>query len=307
MHTKLLPWLLLFALPAVAQQDSTLRLIPSVEVALQVLQQKTFYSKKEFERFEGNKEFLAEWEKIVHLPATLTYSFNLKDVSILTSPDKNVRVITWNIPKDDGTHYYFGYVLARRIIKKKKGLFHSTHETEYNAFPLLDRSATIKSPETHTGNPNNWFGMLYTAMIANDGYYTLLGWDGNNKLTQRKFVDVLTFRSNGQPVFGKDVFRIPRKNPRRLMFEYSSEVVMSLRYDARNNRIVYSHLSAHSEDPMLEKQYQFYGPDGSFDALVQHKGRWEVKEDIDARNERSKNDNVKKPDPRKQIPIYKPN
>jgi hypothetical protein len=57
---------------------------------------------------------------------------------------------------------------------------------------------------------------------------------------------------------------------------------------------------------MLEGQYQFYGPDGSFDALVMRKGRWEVVEDIDARNPKNKNDNVKKPDPDRQRPVYKP-
>jgi hypothetical protein len=133
-----------------------------------------------------------------------------------------------------------------------------------------------------------------------------LGYDPNDKLVRRKFVDVLYFKSNGTPVFGKDVFKFPKKNPKRLMFEYSSDVVMSLKYNKDRDQIVFSHLSSNREDPILEGQVQYYGPDGSYDALELHKGRWNLIPDIDARNEKNGNDNVKKPNPKKQTPIYKP-
>ena len=91
------------------------------------------------------------------------------------------------------------------------------------------------------------------------------------------------------------------------MFEYSSEVTMSLRYEKDRDMIVYSHLGARQEGNLLEGQYQFYGPDGSYDALVHKKDKWITVEDIDARNEKSANDNAKKPNPKKQTPVYKPN
>ena len=90
------------------------------------------------------------------------------------------------------------------------------------------------------------------------------------------------------------------------MFEYSSEVSMSLRYNEKHHEIVYSHLASKQEGSMLDGQYQFYGPDGSFDALVQKKDKWVTVEDVDARNEKNKNDNVQKPDPKKQTPVFKP-
>jgi hypothetical protein len=148
--------------------------------------------------------------------------------------------------------------------------------------------------------------MLYTQLIECDGFYTLIGWDGNDKLTTRKFIDALYFKSDGSPVFGKDIFRFSRKNPKRLMFEYSSEVSMSLKYVERKNQIVYSHLAAREEGGVLDGQFQYYGPDGSFDALELRKDKWVTVEDIDARNEKSKHDNEAKPDPKKQKPIFKP-
>lgn len=292
MFTRVACFFLCFAfLKMQAQRDSLNWQIANIEAELQALQQKTFHSRTEAEKLEGNKQFIELWDRIAPLPAALTYDFRMKDVSILTAPDKSFRLITWNIPKEDGTHIYFGYLLCETKHEEKKGMFRKEFTREYQSHKLLDRSATIKSPENHSGGPEKWFGMLYTEIIPCDDYYTLIGWDGNNKLTTRKFIDVLYFR-NGEPVFGKDVFRIPKKNPRRLMFEYSSEVTMSVKYDEKNNRIVYSHLGSHQEGALLEGQYQYYGPDGSYDALVMHKDKWEVVEDLDARNEKSSKDKL---------------
>jgi hypothetical protein len=258
--------------------------------------------------FEQNKVFLQAWERVIADPLILKFPLDsLKDISVLTSSDKTLRVITWNIPHDDGTHHYFGFVLVRRLKKIKKGFLKYERSETYDVHRLADRSATVRSPESHISGPDKWFGMLYTKMIECDGYYTLLGWDGNDKLTQRKFIDVLSFRSDGSPVFGKDVFRFPRKNPKRIMFEYSADVSMSLRYNGHSDQIVFSHLASRQGGGNLEGQYQFYGPDGSFDAFVQKNGKWILVEDIDARNEKNPNDNAPKPDPRKQSPIYKPN
>ena len=271
------------------------------------LQQMAFHSKIEAERIEGNKQFILAWDRIVSDPRILRYHFTmLRDVSILESSDRQVKLITWNLHRNDGTHAYFGYLLVNSKKTTRKGFLKKQTSETNEHYKLIDRSPTIKAPESYIGAPDKWFGMLYTQMIECDGYYTLLGWDGNDKLTQRKFIDVLYFKGSGIPVFGKDVFKFPRKNPRRLMFEYSSEVTMSLRYEKNENMIIYSHLGAKQEGDLLEGQYQFYGPDGSYDALVQKKDKWVTVEDIDARNEKSDNDNAKKPNPKKQTPVYKP-
>jgi hypothetical protein len=300
--------LLAFINAAIAQRnDTSLYIFRNAEQELKLLQKNTFYSRKESERFAGNKEFIAVWDRIVADPRILRYPFDsLREISVLTPHDKKFKLITWNLHRDDGTHAYFGYLLVNNSKRIKKGfLKHETINT-YEFFKLVDKSALVKSPETYVGTPDKWFGMLYTELVECDGFYTLIGWDGNDKLTQRKFVDVLYFKNDGTPVFGKDVFRFPRKNPRRLMFEYSSEVTMSLKYNEKRGQIVYSHLASRQEGSLLENQYQYYGPDGSFDALELKKDKWVTVEDVDARNEKSENDNAKKPDPKKQTPIYKP-
>lgn len=302
----LLPLLCFFQLSG-QLADSSLRKFKHAEQELKSLQKKVFYSRSDQEKLEGNKEFMAIWDRIIVDPKIIQYPFDsLREISVLRAPDGKFSLLTWNLPRTDGTHVFFGYLMVNNSRTVKKGLFKSEKIDSYESYKLLDRSMTVKSPENYIGTPAKWFGMLYTQLIPCEDYYALIGWDGNDKLTQRKFIDVLYFKSNGDPVFGKDVFRIPRKNPRRLMFEWSQEVSMSLKYSEKENRIIYSHLASNQEGSLLDGQFQFYGPDGSFDALELKKGRWAVVEDIDARTQKGNYDKSKKPNPKKQKPMYVP-
>lgn len=272
------------------------------------LRQPLFYSRNQSERTEANKEFIEIWKSIIDNPKILDYPFDSlkKDVSFLSPKNKKFKLITWDFRRDDGSYYYFGFLLVNNKKRMKDGfLKHKTIE-EYETFQLIDKSSNVKSPESYIGGPDRWFGMLYTQLIDCGDFYTLIGWDGNTKLSQRKFIDVLYFRGDGTPVFGKDVFKFPRKNPKRLMFEYSQEISMSVKYNDKKNQIIYSHLAPREEGAPTEGLFQYYGPDGSFDALEFKKDKWVTVEDIDARNEKNKNDNAAKPDPKKQKPIYNP-
>lgn len=291
-----------------SQKKDTVYGVLSDQLAeIKSLQKKVFESKKENERLEANKTFIKLWDDMLRNPASMDYSLDsIKGVSSLKSTDGKFRIITWNIFKNDGQYAYFGFIQVNNKKIEKKGLFKKNVISTYEVFQLQDKSSTITSAETHVGDPKKWYGMLYYELIDCDGYYTLLGWDGNDNLTQKKFIDVLYFKSDGTPIFGKDVFRIPKKSPKRIMFQYSAEVAMSLRYNDKRNQIIFSHLSPKDEGPTLEGQYQYYGPDGSFDAYEQSKDRWVLKEDVDVRNIKGKNDDIKKPDPKKENKLYDP-
>lgn len=293
-----------------SQKQDTLaaKSLTQIEYEMKETETLVFNSKKEQERFEANKKFLKLWEQALKSQESLSYGFDsIKGVSKLMPEDKKFRIITWNVFKNDGTQAYFGFIQVNNTKVTKHGLFKKTVSNEYEVFQLIDVSGTVKSAETYQGIPSKWFGMLYyDRIISCDGYYTLLGWDGNDHIIQKKFIDILFFKSDGTPVFGKDVFKIPKKSPKRIMYQYSSEIAMSMKYNEKRKQIVLSHLAPKDEGPVLEGQYQYYGPDGSFDAYEQSKDRWVLKEDIDIRNDRSKNDNVKKPDPKKEKELYKP-
>lgn len=310
MHKKLIFYFLIL-IPGffLAQnQDTSMYLFREIEKELKELVPLAFQSKKEADRIEGNKRLIATWDKVVSNPKIINYPFNdlKKDISVLTPKDKKFMIITWNLHRDDGTHAYFGYLLVNNNKRIKKGFMKYETVEDYNYYRLLDRSVTVKSPENYLGSADKWFGMLYTQVVDCDGFYTLIGWDGNNKLITRKFVDILYFRSDGTPAFGKNVFKIPKKNPRRLMFEYSSEVSMSLRYNEKRDLILFHHLEPRERDGAMDNQPQFYGPDAQFDALQLKKDRWVLIENVEANSDIAPLKESKKPDPKKQQPIFKP-
>ncbi|PBQ31469.1 hypothetical protein CNR22_06725 [Sphingobacteriaceae bacterium] len=291
------------------KNDSSFHVFKQVEKNLQSLQKKTFFSRIEKERIEGNKEFMREWEKIVADPKIMDYAFDsLREVSILIPKDKKFKLITWNLPLENGTHAFFGYLLVNTSKKVKTGFMKHEVQFSYEFFRLIDRSATVKNPETYIGTTDKWFGMLYTQLVQGNDYYTLIGWDGNDKLTQRKFIDVLYFRGDGTPVFGKDVFRFPKKNPKRIMFEWSQEVSMSVKYNEKRDIILFSHLVPKERGSVLEGQFQYYGPDAQFDAFERQKDRWVLVENVEANSAIDPLKPSKKPDPRKnkkRMPDYK--
>jgi hypothetical protein len=286
--------------------DTAIQVFKEAEAELKSLLKETFYSRDEKVRQAGNKKFITAWNGIISNPKILDYPFDSlkKDVSILSPKDKKFKLITWDYHKDDGTYAYFGYLLVNNSKRIKTGWF--SHETieGYEHFFLFDNSPLIKNPESYIGTPAKWFGMLYVGLIECEGYYTLLGVDKNDNITQKKFVDVLYFKTDGTPVFGKDVFSFPKKNPRRVVFEYSSDVSMSMRWHEKSSQIVYSHLSPNKEGDVLKDQPQYYGPDFTFDALQLRKNRWYTIEDIYVENGKTRNDKKKHSD--KETPILKP-
>jgi len=62
--------------------------------------------------------------------------------------------------------------------------------------------------------------------------YTLLGWEGLNASTMQKIIEIMTFDDRGSPQFGKKVFTTYKEGDyKRILFRYSSQATMVLRYD----------------------------------------------------------------------------
>jgi len=107
----------------------------------------------------------------------------------------------------------------------------------------------------------------------------------------KKVIEILTFDSSNNPVFGNELFKVGKQKKSRLFFEYSNKSAMTLTYNEKLNMIVFDHLSPSRK--IYEGQYRYYGPDLSYDALEWDKNKWVLLEDIDVRNEKEK---VKKKD-----------
>lgn len=192
-------------------------------------------------------------------------------ISRVDAPDGKFRLITWNVPHADGTHRFEGMLLVKD--KSRRTLYE-----------LRDMTEKIPSPEVPELGPENWYGALYYAVVpvkkGGKTYYTLLGWKGVSKIETNKVIDVLGFKGSA-PRFGAPLFGTGRLKKNRIVFGYSFQVSMSLRWDAGGQRIVCDHLAPMQPD--LEGKWAFYGPDLSYDAYVWDKGRWNYQRDVDAR------------------------
>jgi hypothetical protein len=132
---------------------------------------------------------------------------------------------------------------------------------------------------------NGWYGALYYDLrpFTIDGKlkYVLLGIDYGNSLISRKVIDVVSFSPGNDVSFGYKCFTDGKLIYPRVVFEYASTAVMSLKFES-DGLIVFDHLSPFS--PELKGNRQFYGPDFSFDSYIFEKDLWRLKTDIDIKN-----------------------
>jgi len=198
----------------------------------------------------------------------------LKFLGQITSPDSLVKIVTWNLILDDGTNYYHCYLVHRNS--------------------KSESCSVIKLGATHTGKPINtditysasdWYGALYydirPFLFHDDTYYAVLGIDYGNSLTTRKIIDVIMFSPGGGIMLGLPCFNNGSVISNRVVFEYAASAVMSLKFES-DKSIVFDHLSPFT--PEMKGNFQFYGPDFSFDSYDYEKGYWMMKSDIDIRN-----------------------
>ncbi|MGY8953788.1 MAG: hypothetical protein ACKVJP_10530 [Flavobacteriales bacterium] len=85
--------------------------------------------------------------------------------------------------------------------------------------------------------------------------------------------------------FGKNVFGPPFTNQKRFFIEYSSEVVVSLKYHPKTDQVVFDHCIPPNKG--LEGIYDYYVPDMSFDAFEFRKDRWYFVQNVDVRGDQT--------------------
>lgn len=153
-------------------------------------------------------------------------------------------------------------------------------------YRLVDRSGEIENPESSVLDPSHWWGALYydIIQIRSKGrkLYTLIGFDPNDRYSNKKILDILSSGRDLDPSFGEPLFVTDEGIWYRLIFEFSPDIVMRLRYEPDLKMIILDHLSP--IQPVLEGNYRFYAPDGSYDGFRFRKGIWQYLPDIDVRN-----------------------
>ena len=215
------------------------------------------------------------------LEDTLSLSCNFDSlglIGVLTSPDGLFRIYNWHLKLSPDYYQYFAKIQ-----------YHDKSSGIYKIIDLKDQSENITDYERTTSTDTSWFGALYYDIIPKElgtvKYYTLLGFDFNSIVTRKKIIEVLYFKDH-MPKFGKPVFQCNGKMANHVVFEYSMNAIMTLRYDTGLDMIVFDHLSPMK--PNLEGLYEFYGPDLSYDAYKFENGLWNYIPKIDIRNPKKK-------------------
>ena len=142
----------------------------------------------------------------------------------------------------------------------------------------------IRKDTTYLGS--DWYGALYydlrPLIINGENFYVLLGLDFKNVFLTRKVIEIVKFELVNNLVFGKPIFSTDNNLNYREVFEFSSLANMTMRFNGENE-IIFDHLSPFS--PEYKDNFQYYGPDFSYDSFVLEKGLFKLKEDIDIRNQ----------------------
>lgn len=209
-------------------------------------------------------KIIRTFSKALRLEGAFHYQFDsLSSIAILTPEDKKIRIFTWQLEFDNGTYRYFGVI--------------QSNDAQPKLQPLVDYGDFYEHLDAVIVDADRWIGALYYQIIpfksGKSTYYALLGWDGNNVLTNRKYIDILWFDKEGKAKFGYPVFEMEdEKNLSRIVLEYKKDAVLSLSYYPEEKQIYFDHLvslSGNEEPDAFDKV-----PDGTIEAFRLVKGKW---------------------------------
>ena len=239
------------------------------ELKLEGLLNELRAAKNNEEKKIKNNAFKAELTKVLQNEVALLYPFSkLTTVGFIDSPDKQMRIINWNIEQDDFSQEYACFVLH---LDKKK----------YYVNELVDISFGMPLHPSEIIPSDQWYGALYYKIIpvkkGSKMVYTVLGWDYNSSMSQTKIIDAIYFTGSNVKL-GSPIFKIEKETHKRIFYEHSKKVTMSLKYEEDRERIIFDHLSP--ESPSMAKFKSYYVPDMTYDAFVLEGNKWVLHEDV---------------------------
>jgi hypothetical protein len=188
----------------------------------------------------------------------------LKRIGDVMSPDSSFRLVSWNYFKTDGSS-------VCNTILQQKAKTDTCNLFCFNNKPVQKQ----ENKQQYTGNQIPaalYYQIIPTNFKGYSNMYIVLGMKTGNLMTQSKSIETLYFNKNGIPVMGTPVFQYNNLVINRFEFFYSAKVRMSIKYIDAEKAIIIDHLSP--EKPFFAGQYEYYGPDGSFDAILYNENKW---------------------------------
>ena len=220
-------------------------------------------------RMRSDSQFVRTLVRALQTKNSFYYPFeSVQGISKLYAPDSAFRIFTWNITYDDN------YCRQRGAIQIK------TPDGSLKLVALRDFSEFTPDAMDSVRTKANWIGAVYYDIVKTTyngkNYYTLIGFDNNSVMSNKKWIEVLTFDQKNDPVFGGQYFTFEKdsakRNPQfRFSLEYKKEARAILKYDTEDNLIIVDHLISETDEP--ENKWT-YVPDGDYEAFKWQNGKW---------------------------------
>ena len=189
-------------------------------------------------------------------------------VSKVYAPDSSFRILSWNLSFDQ---YYS---------RQRAAIQFNTADGSLKLVPLRDVSEFTENAMDSVRTKNNWIGAVYYRIIKtshnNKDFYTLVGFDDYSALSNKKWLEVMSFNSKNEPVFGGPFFSFEEDSIKkpvqyRYNIEYKKEARAVLEYDEELELIIIDHLISETGEP--ENKFT-YIPDGDVEAFKWKNGKW---------------------------------
>ena len=152
------------------------------------------------ERVTADSAFTKGLVRALKTPYSFSHRFDsLITVSTLFSPDSTFKIFTWQLLSENEKSY-----------RQKGAIQMQTKDGSLQLIPLFDCSEFTDAPNDSIRDAKHWIGAIYYKIIPkkynNRTYYTLLGLDGNNAVTHKKWMEVMYFDEDNKPIFGGNFF-----------------------------------------------------------------------------------------------------
>lgn len=267
----LILFVLLFAALVNAQKVSTKdkRELILKEDSLKVYADKMINAQEASERFRADSNFIRGLVRALKTRHSFYHPFDsLRTISHLYAPDSTFRIFTWQLKKDE-------YVFLQ-----KGAIQMNTPDGSLKLIPLFDYSMYTGKPLDSVRTKDNWIGAIYYRIIMKQHngkkYYTLLGFDDYAISSNKKWMEVLSFNSRQEPVFGGPFISFKDDSTKkavqtRFNIEYKKEANTLLNFDPDLDMIVFDHLISETDEPEKKNTYI---PDGSYEGFKWTNGQW---------------------------------
>ncbi len=257
-----------FSVYAQSIRSSDRSLMKNMEDSLQVFSDSMINAFFTQDRFRADSNFVRGLVRALKTPNSFYYPFDsLKTISRLYAPDSSFRIFTWQLQKDN------------YIFIQKGAIQLNTPDGSLKLIPLFDYSMFTSKPLDSVRTNKNWIGAIYYKIILKEyrgtKYYTLFGFDDFSISSNKKWIEVLTFKNN-EPVFGGPFFSFKEDTLRkpvqaRFNIEYKKEASTVLNYDPHLDLIIFDHLISESDEPDKKDTYI---PDGTYEGFKWQNGQW---------------------------------